>query len=309
MKLLIRVILIVIVVQSVVSSCNRGRKTSPKKLIIDADTANEVDDLFAIVRALKAPELDVVGLSSAQFHTSPLASDNTVLESQIINEDIARILGKDDLPLPLGTKDPLSSMTTPQKSPAAEFIIEQAHAIDAQDTLHITILGSCTNVASAILMDPSIIPKISVSYIGFWHDPQTNEYDKKEFNSGNDTLAVEVLLNTPKLDFNVMTATTCQHLVFEKERVFSELSSKGSIGKYLMHRWDSYKRWWTQEDPEKAKWIMWDVAIIEALIDPSLATKRSFYTPPENTQRQIGIYTDIDQDLMQEDFWTALADE
>ena len=40
-------------------------------LIIDADTANEVDDLFAIVRALLEPTFDIKAINSAQFHTSP----------------------------------------------------------------------------------------------------------------------------------------------------------------------------------------------------------------------------------------------
>ena len=40
-------------------------------LIIDADTANEVDDLFALVRAVGEPKFDLLGITSAQFHTSP----------------------------------------------------------------------------------------------------------------------------------------------------------------------------------------------------------------------------------------------
>ena len=57
-------------------------------MVIDADTANEVDDLFALVRAINEPKFDLLGVTSAQFHTSPLATDSTVLESQRINEKI-----------------------------------------------------------------------------------------------------------------------------------------------------------------------------------------------------------------------------
>jgi len=55
------------------------------RIIIDADTGNEVDDLFALVGAMASDSFDIKGISSAQFHTSPLASDSTVLESQKIN--------------------------------------------------------------------------------------------------------------------------------------------------------------------------------------------------------------------------------
>ncbi|MGB0295196.1 MAG: nucleoside hydrolase, partial [Flavobacteriaceae bacterium] len=174
------------------------------------------------------------------------------------------------------------------------------------EKLNLVILGSCTNVASAILLDSTIVPKLKVHYLGFWHDAKTNTYDKKEFNSGNDTLAVNYLLDYPNLDLSVMTATTSQHLVFEKKKVDKELKAKGALAEYLINRWETYTRWWTTEDPHKEKWIMWDVAIIEALAHPEWTTKEEFLTPSENTRRNIKIYTDIDTEKMQADYWAHI---
>ena len=272
-------------------------------LIVDADTANELDDLFALVRAVAEPSFDLRGITSAQFHTSPLASDNTVQESQDINKNLLRLLDREDIPHPIGANTPLTDRDTPSPSPAATFIVGQALQQPAGQKLHLVILGSCTNVASAILLDPRIIPRVSVHYLGFWHDPATNDYNKREFNSGNDTLAVEVLLDTEGLELDVMTATTSQHLVFNREETERQLKGKGSLADYLLNRWDTYTRWWTAEDPGKAQWVMWDVAIIEALARPELATKLGYPTPPENALREIGIYTDIDVPAMKSDFW------
>lgn len=274
-------------------------------LIIDADTANEVDDLYAIARAVRAPELQVLGITSAQFHTSPLASDATAQESQVLNEQIVSLMGV-DVPVFQGADVPLGGPDI-RESEAVDFIVDQAKNYSAEHRLHIVILGSCTNVASAILSDPSIIPNIHVHYLGFWHDPERNSYNKKEFNSGNDTLAVEVLLNTDNLKLDVMTATTSQHLVFSKEEVDRHLKGAGGIGELLVNRWETYTRWWTKEDPEKNYWVMWDVALIEALIDPGNATLKQMYAPPENTRRKIGIYTSIDVDGMMDSFWEAMA--
>ena len=287
--------------------CNTDTKPKGLPIIIDADTANEVDDLFALVRAIEEPSFNLLGITSAQFHTSPLASDNTVLESQKINEDIIRLMDRADIPLPMGSKDPLRSVTESQRSEASDFIVKYAHDHTPDDPLHVVILGSCTNVASAILQDPSIIPNLSVHYLGFWHEPATNVYNKKEFNSGNDTLAVNFLLDVEGLAFDVMTATTSQHLVFKKEVVDKNLKGKGGIFDYLVDRWDAYERWWTKEDPEKLEWIMWDVAIVEALIHPELTTKELFSTPPENTQREIGVFTKIDVPQMELNFWNSLS--
>lgn len=272
-------------------------------LIIDADTANEVDDLFALARAIGAPEFDLLGITSAQFHTSPLASEQTADESQAINEAIIRLLEREEIPLPLGSNRPLVSADKPQPSAAANFIVEKAHEMEGGKKLNLVILGSCTNVASAILLDPTIVPKIQVHYLGFWHTPETNLYDKKEFNSGNDTLAVNFLLDHLTLDLTVMTATTSQHLVFDKRTVDKKLKGKGGIHDYLVDRWESYERWWTEEDPAKSKWIMWDVAIIAALAHPEWTTTQTFLTPPENTQRKIKIHTAIDPYRMEVDFW------
>lgn len=289
--------------------CKKSTPDNRIQIIIDADTANEVDDLYALVYAINEPKFDIVGITSAQFHTSPLATDTTVLESQKINETLLRLMNREDIRLPIGSNVPLASAEKPAVSEAADFIISEAHKTSGEKKLQLVILGPCTNVASAILKDATIIPKIQVNYLGFWHDIETNTYDKKEFNSGNDTLAVAVLLNTKGLDLTVMTATTSQHLKFNKIDVDRNLKGKSDIATYLVNRWENYERWWTKEDPEKQSWIMWDVALIQALAHPKWATKRKFSTPPENTKRDIVIYTTIDVQKMTAAFWKSMQDQ
>lgn len=286
-----------------VSGQDNGHRLS---LIIDADTANEIDDLYAIVRALNNPNFNLLGITSAQFHTSPLATKNTAQESQHINEEIILLMEKEHIPLPLGGDVPLVDRFTPSISEASNFIIAQAKKFTKAKPLDIVILGSCTNVASAMLQDPTIIPRIRVHYVGFWHDPIHNTYDKGEFNSRNDPIAVEVLLDAIELDFKVMTATTSQYLVFDKAEVDLYMKGKGGIADYLVSRWENYHRWWTKEDPEKNRWIMWDLALIEALACPELAEKKYFKTPKENTRRNINIYTKINIEQMIADFWQSL---
>ena len=300
-------IAVVFVVISLWSYTVTAQNNNPKiNLIIDADTANEIDDLYAIVRAINEPKFNLLGITSAQFHTSPLATDSTVYESQRINKDIIRLMKRPNIPLPLGSNTPMTASNIPAHSAASRFIIEKAHQLSSDERLDITILGSCTNVASAIVEDPTIIPKLRVHYIGFWHDVKANIYDKKEFNTANDSIATNVLLNSKGLNFNVMTATTSQHLVFDKTNVDHHLKGREGIASYLVNRWETYERWWTKEDPEKKSWIMWDVAIIEALLHPELATKEQFLTPKENLQRKIGVYTDIDVEKMKSHFWQHL---
>ena len=277
-------------------------------LIIDADTANEIDDLYAIVRALIAPELDVLAITSAHFVKSPLATENSVSESQKLNEEILDLMNITDVDLPLGSNVPLLDESTPQVSQAAEYIVHKAHEMNDGERLHIVILGPCTNVASAILMDSTIIDKIEVSYIGFWHDQENKTWSRLEFNSGNDIKSVNVLLTTPGLKFNSMTATTSGELIFDKEVARKYLQGRGGIKSYLFNRWLNHRRWWApNKDPKKLHWTMWDVAIIEALINRDLAETETLLGPEPNNGEKINVYTSIDVEKMKKSFWRSIS--
>ena len=272
------------------------------QIIIDADTANEIDDLFAIIRALGEPRFELLGITSAQFHTSPYATTNTALESQEMNEALINLIPKYQVPIIIGSPFPLENNKTPQTSEASQFIINQAKILPKGKKLHLVILGSCTNVASALLEAPEIKSKLMISYIGFWHDPVKNTYNKNEFNTNNDTIATNFLLDYEGLNFEVMSATTSQYLVFDKMITFEKLGNN-ILGKYIKERWESYERWWTKNDLEKKRWIMWDLAIIQALVHPEWTKIKSFKTPLENRPREIQIYTDIDTLKIQDNFW------
>lgn len=304
---LYRLLLLVIPLMTACNSNDMPTSDERLPIIVDADTANELDDLFALVRVLTEPTFDLRAITSAQFHTSPLAGSNSVSESQAINEELLRLMAREDVPHPIGSNEPLRTSDLPSPSPASKLMIKEALSMPEGQKLRLVILGSCTNVASAILMEPRIIPKVSVHYLGFWHDPATNIYDKKEFNSGNDPLAVDVLLDSEGLELEIMSATTSQHLTFERKNTEEMLADRGGIGTYLADRWQNYSRWWTEEDPGKTSWIMWDVAIIEALARPELARKSSFTTPPENALRKIDVFTHIDTVAMRDDFWRAFS--
>ena len=272
------------------------------QIIIDADTANEIDDLFAIIRALGEPRFELLGITSAQFHTSPYATTNTALESQEINEALINLIPKYQVPIIIGSPFPLENNKIPQTSEASQFIINQAKILPKGKKLHLVILGSCTNVASALLEAPEIKSKLMIYYIGFWHDPVKNTYNKNEFNTNNDTIATNFLLDYEGLNFQVMSATTSQYLVFDKAITFEKLGNN-ILGKYIKERWESYERWWTKNDLEKKRWIMWDLAIIQALVHPEWTKIKSFKTPLENRPREIQIYTDIDTLKIQDNFW------
>lgn len=304
LKTIITIVLIVFVSYMIVSNIaffQGSGGTYSEKVIIDTDSGNEMDDLFAIARALTDPDIKIIGLISSHYNIREQETDSSVLISQEINEKILDILNLTDIPHPVGAGEALqfNGSPVPQPSDGAKFIIDNAHGLASGEKLKVITLGATTNLASAILMDSSIIPYLDCFIMGLKYDPFKKAWNKNEFNTRNDLDAMDVILNAKNLELTVMPASVSEDLKFQKDETSNKLSNKGDIWNYLLKRWDD-------KFPGHPEWIMWDVAIIEAILHPKFATVRELYTPPENTQRKIKVYTKIKTEDMMKDYWKAV---
>ncbi|MEM6688227.1 MAG: nucleoside hydrolase [Planctomycetota bacterium] len=273
------------------------------KLVIDSDTANEIDDHYAIIRMIFQDKYEVVGLTSAQwFHY--LGDANSVEASQRENENLLRLLGRTDLPVPMGASRPMGKPwggTDAKDSPAARFIIEQAKKLGDGEFLTVCCTGATTNVASAIKIAPEIASKIKLYLMGYRHDPLTGVWDKSEFNIRRDLNAADFLLNHADVEMHVMSATVSLALRFDRTETKKRCEALGPVGDYLVARWDEHAS-------ENQVRIMWDLALVEAMLVDDLATEKLYDTPPENTQRKIHVYDTIDAKGMESDFWKVATE-
>ena len=278
-----------------------SQETSKPKLILDADTANEIDDLYAIVRMLRQDKFEVLGLNSAQW-LHYLGKKDSVQASQKYNEDLVKLMGRDDLPIPMGSAEPFGKPwggEDPKDSPAAQFIIKSARDLAEGEQLHVVCIGASTNLATAIKLAPEITPKIKAYVLAFFYDHTTKVWNKSEFNVRRDLNAADFLLNQKELELHVMPGSVSKNLVFEQEFSYRNQAEMGELGAYLTARWNERFR-------HRKEWIMWDIAAVEALIHPELAEEVEVMTPPENTQRKVWMYKLIDQEKMQAEFWKAV---
>lgn len=272
------------------------------QIIVDADTANEIDDVYAILRILWQDKFEIVGLNSAQwFHRR--SGDQTVHLSQELNLEILRRTGRHDVTAYLGANDIFGHWwgnQDPMDSPAAQNIIARARATPVGEKLTVVCLGAFTNLASALALAPDIVPRISAYVIGYRYDFQRHVWSKGEFNVQRDYNASEYLLNLPDLELHVMTATISSAMLFDRKYTFDQQAELGSLGAFLTRRWNE-----NAGSRTRSAWVMWDIAIISALIHPHFASQIEVTTPPENTPRQIWIYDSIDAAAMMEDFWAT----
>ena len=280
------------------------------KVILDADTGCEVDDQYAIVRALMEESFEVLALCSSQYHTQGGAPKSSVEISQEWNEKILRLMNLESIPSPQGAYEPLMNSHSPQISPASEKIIELANELKSGEKIEVFTFGPLTNVASAILVDPGIVSKISLNMMGLNFNPESQKWGY-DFNCKNDTVALNLILDTKDLELKVMTSSTSVNLVFKKEDVDKSMKGKPGIFNVLVERWDEYIKtmtWTPPVLPSSKFWVMWDIAIVEAFVNPEFATLIEVDTPPENFQRKIWVYTNIDPEAMQNDYFLTVKE-
>ncbi len=286
-------------------------------LIVDTDTGNEMDDLYALTRAVLDTNINMVGVVSAHFNNPQLVTDdmwhiyktkdiNTVGIGQDLNEKLLESLGRIDIPHPVGASKMVGYAwgfyegAQIPKAAGIDFIIETAKTYSEDRKLNISIFGPATNVAAAILTAPEIIPNIKVYMLGTRYDAITGVWNKNSFNARNDLNALDVLFNTEGLDLIMLPISMVDRFIFEKKKTLEHLENINTENAKILA-----KRWSEINGGANENWIMWDLALVEAIVNPSFAVLDQRTTPPENTQRNIGVYTKIDEDAMHDDFWKA----
>jgi inosine-uridine nucleoside N-ribohydrolase len=273
-------------------------------LLLDCDTANEIDDLYAIVRAFVEPRFEMVGLTSAHYRTQKNAPPNTVQPSQDLNEKLLRLMDRLEVPHPIGANDAMKDSETPQDSPAARFIVEKARLYSPEQKLVVITTGAVTNLASAILLDPAIIPNIRCYTMGLKYE--NGQLSSKEFNASNDLEAVDCLLKAQNLDWHVMTATASKALIYTKKQTIEQLKDRDGVFKFILDYWINYNPPW-KPGIKTDSWIMWDIAAIEAVLHPEFAKEEKVAVPAAlKSSNKVWVYTEIDADKMRHDYWESI---
>lgn len=287
---------------------------SQKRMVwVDADTGNEMDDVYAITRLLVDTTVNVVGLSSAHFNNPDLlvfekwnqyqTKDICTVEiSQTLNEEILKILGRSEIPCLLGADRQIGRAWggyEPRSSVATERLVSVVKNLAPGEKLDVICLGALTNIASAIILYPEIMPHITCYALGASYDAQTAVWNKNEFNIRNDLNAFDYLLNQVGIDLVIMPITTAFTYRFNRDETYSILEGNCPIGNLLKARWQ-------ETNPNDKERILWDLALVEVYLQPRLGKQERAITPPENTKREINVYTQIDSKAMYEDFWANL---
>lgn len=274
-------------------------------IIIDSDAKNEADDQYAIVHALLSPKLNVKGIIATQF--SKRRTLTSMMESYEECKKLVSLMNY-STPVYKGDIEALDSLERYEVSEGSKFIIEEAKK--AEDKLYIACMGALTNVAAAVLHEPSIADKIMIVWVGGRLDISNKGY---EANARNDYKAVNVVMER------------CAHILqipYEVYRMMqvsiAELEIRvkpyHAIGEYLFNQLNDFNynvnRPWSNGE----SWNMGDTTSISILINRHSATyaKRSAFILDEKLNvteidKEITVVTSIDSRYAMEDFYAKLV--
>lgn len=242
---------------------------TPTRVVLDCDTANEVDDQFAIAHALGLPEgvLDVRGVISVH---------NTIAHGpgsrDMYQDEAGRVVGLcgGGVPCVTGAGRPMSSRDEPVPSSGLEFLIEEAR----QGPLTVVATGPATDAASLLVAEPGLRENVRVVWLGGFGDAEA--YDRHKFHelNGRADIAAWRVLFEEDVDLLLVPGWPAPAKLLVRATPFAgEVRAIGNpIASYLAEILEL----WVAEyggpiDPAGEK-ILWDVACVAAVADPGAVT-------------------------------------
>ena len=166
--------------------------------VLDTDAFNEIDDQYALAYMLASNEkINCKAIYAAPFFNDKSSGPKDGMEKSY--DEIMKILslcGREDMKNKVfkGSTSYLLGEKTPVDSAAARHLVSLASGYSKDKPLYVVAIGAITNVASAVLLDPSICDKIVIVWLGghalFWPDT-------REFNMFQDVAAARVIFTCP----------------------------------------------------------------------------------------------------------------
>jgi CubicO group peptidase (beta-lactamase class C family)/inosine-uridine nucleoside N-ribohydrolase len=284
---------------------------APAPVLLSTDLGNEIDDQYLLLHLLASPRVTVVGIAAAQAPTDALP-EGTTSSAALLHHIVGERLQLAAPPrIVQGAHTRLPDRHTPRPSDAAGFILDASRGFGPQRRLTVLVTGAATDVASALLLDPTLAQRIRVVAMGFrsWDAGGT------EFNIENDPDAWRVLLAS---DVPLVVGdgdTTQRDLSVSRAEVAALVRGSGAIAPWLLRDYDHWydtlvsKLDFTKRADGTRAWPLWDHVVLAELL--GLATVEQRPRPrlgldlkliPGNDGRQVGWVTQIDRAALFADF-------
>jgi inosine-uridine nucleoside N-ribohydrolase len=283
----------------------------PARVVLDCDTANEVDDQFAIAHALGLPDgtLDVRGVISVHNTTAhgPGSRDMYQEEAERV---VALCAG--DIPCIPGAERPMESMDEPVSSAGLEFLVEEAR----KGPLTVIATGPATDVASLLLTEPETRENVRVVWLGGFGDEASYRVWHNrmgELNGRADISAWRTLLKEPVNLVHIPTWPAPAKILVDPAPFAEKLRAVGRpVASYLAEILQPLAAEY-EDRPGKE---LWDLACVAAVADPESVKAGPQAVPTVDaagahdftqTGREVTVVSDLDERRVLAGLMEALA--
>lgn len=266
-----------------------------QKIIVDADTGNEVDDLYALVRILLEPTVQVTALNAAHWQTSHWTEPRSMENSHRLNQQLLGEMGMEIKTLRGAPARMYDWGDRAQHSAAAYEIIRQAKE---SDEVTILVLGALTNVASAVFIEPAIASRLNVFWLGTTMDFETKVLKRNDFNPMMDPFALDYLLDS-KAQMHIIPVNVAATMKISLDEMEAKIGNH-FLGKHLQRRWVNHV------DGDRRSRTLWDLALVTVFIHPEFAETKIVTTSRDSGNRPITFYKSIDAEAIYQDFYKTL---
>ncbi|MCW2608327.1 MAG: hypothetical protein JWO60_3020 [Frankiales bacterium] len=260
-------------------------------VVIDTDPMNEVDDQFAIAWALLRPDrLRVRALLAAPWRSDEKVYAETDPEVDAPRHErrtrpsvgpeegqrqaeaelrrIVEVTGV-EVPVHAGASAFLPDSGLPEPTPASDALIALAHE-EREGPLYVLGIACATNLATALLLDPSIAERICIVWTSahptWWPRPTAS------YNLSLDLRASRVLFDSGVPLVYLPGYTVGEELRTTRAELEAHVKGVGPVGDYLWQTWEAH--WMTRTHAAGFSKVIWDLVNVAYVLDPSwLATE------------------------------------
>jgi inosine-uridine nucleoside N-ribohydrolase len=268
----------------------------PIPVVLSSDCGCEMDDQWAIALLATSPEIDLRLIVAA--HAPGLTPESARGQAAAV---LAACSKGPKVEVVAGATQALVDIKTPRRNAGVDALLAQSKGFGRDDRLVVVMIGSATDVASALLIDPGFADRARVVAMAFddW------EHGGDPWNVKNDVAAWQVVMTSGVPLVVADGAITTKRLTLSRAQAKQRFAGLGKAAEHLL----KIQSDWLDRSADLCKkttgdahaWPVWDcgaaavllgAATVENRPRPTLRDDRTFdHHHPKGT---IGWVTAID---------------
>lgn len=299
------------------------------RVIIDNDFSGDPDGLFQLAHHLLSPSVEIRAIIGSHLRVND-PFDRSTMQAQNATRKVKELIDvmglKTSIPILTGSNVAMVNDSTPVKSAAVDFIVKEALRTDTRLPLYVVCGAGLTEMASALLTKPEIAGKLTLIWIGGPEYPDLAlpppNYSTPEYNLNIDIAAARVVFNRSTVPIWQVPRNAYRQCILPYSMLLLNVKPHGKTGAWLTTMIEELMSRVQRYVNIGETYIMGDspLVLLTALqssfeADPSssfyveklspLITAQGTYAVNQSG-RMIRVYTDLDVDVMFDDFFAKL---